>query len=68
MSSTGYYPQDIPHCPQKSFENLGYILWVHPVDNILYPVENNSPQDIKCRPQDITHRISHTVLRNLLKI
>ena len=72
-------PQDITHriyhpLLRNLLRNIGYILWIcpvehilYPVDNILYPVGCCSPQDIKCDVQDITHRIYHPLLRNLLR-
>ena len=72
-------PQDITHRTyhpllRNLLRSVGYILWLCPVDNILYPVEHIlypvgccSPQDIKCDVQDITHRIYHPLLRNLVR-
>ena len=54
MHSTGYHPQDIPPCPLR---NKGYILYIYPVHDIIYPVENITcgvvHRIFKCYTQDI---------------
>ena len=68
MCSTGYQSQDISYVSQRISEKRV----VCPVGDILYitflcPVKNNSPQDIKCAPQDITHRTYTTLLNRFLR-
>ena len=64
MYFTGYHSQNASPSSQNLL-NI-YCEW-YIVKHILYSVDYCSPQDIKCVSQDITHRIYHPLLRNLLR-